>query len=192
MDLSAPGYETELLRFEPIRETHREVLRSAKVEKAVWKYMPALSGGTNLPKYLQSILQQVKAGQAAYYVLFRKSDDQFVGVSGFNEINRIHRRLRNHVSWHPPDLDAQQLYRATQYGMIKRAYDWRAKRMEWQINPKNDFLMQNLQTLNPKREAHFRSFERTAEGAWIDKIVFSMTRPELADAIERLEALIAD
>ncbi|NQY95909.1 MAG: hypothetical protein HRT82_02005 [Henriciella sp.] len=188
MGLSAPGYETSLLRFEPVSEKHREVLKQSAIEKSVWKYMPALSGGTNLKKYLMALLQSQIAGTAAYYVLFQKTDDAFVGLSGFNEINRIHRRLRNHISWHPPELDVTKLYRATQHGMIKRAYDWRAKRMEWQINPKNEFIMQNLQYLEPTREAHFRNYERTADGVWIDKIVYSMTRTEMAAAIERLEA----
>ena len=187
MDLAAPGYETDLLRFEPVGMQHRDVLRDSAIEKSVWKYMPALSGGTNLKKYLQALFQAQHAGVAAYYVLFQKSDNAFVGLAGFNEINRIHRRLRNHISWHPPDMDVIQLYRATQHGMLKRAYDWRAKRMEWQINPKNEFMMQNLQYFEPVREAHFRNFERTADGVWIDKIVYSMTRPELAAAIERLE-----
>lgn len=187
MDLAAPGYETDLLRFEPVGIQHRDVLRGSAIEKSVWKYMPALSGGTNLKKYLQALFQAQHAGSAAYYVLFRKSDNAFVGLAGFNEVNRIHRRLRNHISWHPPDLDVIQLYRATQHGMLKRAYDWRAKRMEWQINPRNEFMMQNLQYFEPVREAHFRNFERTADGVWIDKIVYSMTRPELAAAIERLE-----
>lgn len=187
MDLSAPGYETDLLRFEPVSESHRETLRDSAIEKSVWKYMPALSGGTNLKKYLLMLLQTHAQGAAAYYVLFQKSDGAFAGIAGFNEINRIHRRLRNHISWHPPEMDANRLYRATQYGMMKRAFDWGAKRMEWQINPRNDFIMHNLQALEPVREAHFRSFERTADGVWIDKIVFSMTRPELAAAIERLE-----
>jgi len=191
MDLSAPGYETDLLRFEPVSEAHRDVLRNSVIEKSMWKYMPALSGGTNVQKYMRAILQQQACGHAAYYVLFKKGDDQFAGIAGFNEINKIHRRLRNHISWHPPDLDAAYLYLATQYGMLKRAYDWRAKRMEWQINPKNDFLMQNLPQLAPQREAHFRNFERTADGEWIDKIVFSMTRPELASAIEKLETRLS-
>ncbi len=187
MDLSAPGYETALLRFEPVCDAHREFLRGPAIEKSLWKYMPALSGGTNLEKYLQALQTSQKAGVAANYVLFRKSDGAYGGIAGFNEINRIHRRLRNNISWHPPGMDAIHLYRAAQHGMIKRAYEWGAKRMEWQINPKNDFLMQNLQFLEPTREAHFRNFERTADGVWIDKIVFSMTRPELAAAIERLE-----
>ncbi|MCR9195614.1 MAG: hypothetical protein NXH88_12830 [Hyphomonas sp.] len=187
MDLSAPGYETALLRFEPVCDAHRDLLRGPAIEKSLWKYMPALSGGTNLENYLQALLQTQKAGIAAYYVLFQKSDGAYAGIAGFNEINRIHRRLRNNISWHPPDMDAIRLYQATQHGMMKRAYDWRAKRMEWQINPKNEFIMQNLQFLEPTREAHFRNFERTADGVWIDKIVYSMTRPELAAAIERLE-----
>ena len=187
MDLTAPGYETELLRFDPVGETHRDLLRESAIEKSVWKYMPALRGGTSLRKYMQALLDTQAAGVAAYYVLFRKSDGAFAGLAGFNEINRIHRRLRNHVSWHPPEMDVVHLYRATQHGMLKRAYAWRAKRMEWQIHPKNDFMMNNLDYLAPTREAHFRNFERTADGVWIDKIIFSMTRPELAAAIKRLE-----
>lgn len=190
MDLSAPGYETELLRYEPFRESHRELLRAPGIEKSMWKYMPALSGGTNLRKYLMAVLQSQARGEAAYYVLFCKADESFAGVCGFNEISRIHRRLRNHISWHPPERDSAKLYRVAQHGMFKRAYDWRAKRMEWQINPKNEFIMQNLQDLQPVREARFRNFERTADGVWVDKIVFSMTRPELAAAIERLESAL--
>ncbi len=188
MDLNATGYETDLLRFEVVSEAHRAVLRDSDIEKSVWKYMPALSGGTNLKKYMMALLQSQAMGAAAYYVLFTKSDGAFAGLAGFNEINKMHRRVRNHISWHPPFLDANQLYLATQHGMMKRAYEWRAKRMEWQINPNNDFIMQNLKQLNPAREAHFRQFERAADGVWIDKIVFSMTRPELAEAINSLEA----
>nr|WP_070961211.1 hypothetical protein [Hyphomonas sp. Mor2] len=187
MELCTPGYETDLLRFELVNDSHREILRTSTIEKSVWKYMPALSGGTNLKKYMQMLTQSYAAGRAAYYMVFQKSDSSFAGLAGFNEINRIHRRLRNHISWHPPDMDPDRLYRATQYGMLKRAYDWGAKRMEWQINPDNRFIMHNLQSLQPVQEAHFRNFERTADGVWIDKIVFSMTRPELAIAIERLE-----
>ena len=60
--------------------------------------------------------------------------------------------------------------------------------MEWQINPANAFIIANLTELNPTREAYLRHFERTADGVWIDKIIYSMTRPELADTLKRLEA----
>ena len=88
-------------------------------------------------------------------------------------------------------MDADDLYRATQHGMIKRAYLWRAKRIEWQINPENEFIMENLKWLNPTREAYFRNYERTANGVWIDKVVYSMTRPEMADALHRLDEALS-
>lgn len=191
MDLSAPGYETATLRFEPLSESHKAILRDSEIEEAVWKYMPALSGGSTLRKYLSVLMQAQSRGKAAYYVLFQKSDEAFVGICGFCEINKIHRRLRNHIVWHPPHMDTTRLYRASQFGMIERAYLWRAKRMEWQINPRNTFILQNLQSLNPTREAYLRNFERTVEGVWIDKIVFSMTRPEMAEAMHHLKASAA-
>jgi len=187
MDLSAPGYETERLRYEPLVEAHSAVLLNSEIEQSVWKYMPALRHGTNLRNYFDFLLNVQISGRSANYVLFRKADNQFVGLTGFSEINKIHRRLRNTIAWHPHELASEELYQAAQHGMLKRAYDWRAKRLEWQINPDNKFQMQHVASLNPTREAHFRNYERTAGGDWIDKIVFSMTRPELAAAIQTLE-----
>ena len=187
MDLSAPGYENGQLRFEPLSEAHADVLLNSDIEDAVWKWMPALPQGTSLRKYFDFILKAHSCGAAVFYVLFRKTDGEFVGITGFNEINKIHRRIRNMVAWHPPHLTSLELYQAGQHGMMERAYAWRAKRMEWQVNPENSYLMDHVTSLEPTREAYFRNFERTADGIWVDKVVFSMTRPELADAIRTLE-----
>mgnify|MGYP000238787391 CR=1 FL=1 len=186
MDLSAPGLENPMLRFEPIAERHRSIIFDSEIEKSVWKWMPALSGGTSLRNYFDSMLTAQSRGVAATFMLYRKSDDQFVGVTGFNDINKIHRRLRNAITWHPPDLATPELFQAGQLSMIQRAYDWRAKRLEWQINPNNDFILAGVTSLKPTEEALFRNFERTADGVWVDKVVYAMTRPEMADAIMRL------
>jgi len=71
--------------------------------------------------------------------------------------------------------------------MMERAYAWRAKRMEWQVNPENSYLMDHVTSLEPTREAYFRNFERTGGGIWVGMVVFSMPRPELAVAIRTLE-----
>ncbi|MEO1187832.1 MAG: hypothetical protein AAFW60_02070, partial [Pseudomonadota bacterium] len=61
------------------------------------------------------------------------------------------------------------------------------KRMEWQVNTSNDYILDQLSALAPTREALFRNFERTADGIWVDKEVFAMTRVEMADAINQLK-----
>lgn len=186
MDLTAPGLENPIVRLEPIAARHRGHIFASAIEESIWKWMPALPGGTNLENYFEYILKAQKCGLAATYVLFRQHDDAFAGVTGFNEINKIHRRVRNALAWHPPHLSTPELYQAGQLAMIQRAYDWRAKRIEWQVNTNNDYILTQLEAVNPTREALFRNYERTADGVWVDKAIYAMTRPEMAGAIHRL------
>lgn len=188
MELAAPGLKNSIVRLEPLDESHRDVIFDSSIEPSLWKWMPALPGGTSLGHYFKSMLYAQKCGLAATFVLFDQSSSDFVGITGFNEINKIHRRVRNAVTWHPPDLATSRLYRAGQLAMMERAYAWRAKRIEWQINTENKYRLRELAFINPTREALFRHFERTADGLWIDKIVFAMTRSEITDAIVRLKA----
>lgn len=191
MELSAAGLENATLRLEPVEAHHRSDIFASEIEASLWKWMPALRGGTSLSNYFDSILAAQSRGLAATFIVYRQSDNQFAGVTGFNEINKIHRRVRNAITWHPPEMATIELYQAGQLAMIERAYDWRAKRMEWQINPANEFMMSSLASLQPTREAVFRNYERTADGVWVDKAVFAMTRSEMADAIVRLKAALS-
>ncbi|MEM9178783.1 MAG: GNAT family protein [Pseudomonadota bacterium] len=187
MELSARGLENAIVRLEPLCAVHREIIFASEIEASVWKWMPALPGGTSLSNYFKAMLAAQKSGLAATFVLFLQSDNRFAGVTGFNEINKIHRRVRNALAWHPPDMATPELYQAGQHAMLKRAHDWRAKRMEWQVNTDNQYILRELDALAPTREALFRNYERTADGVWVDKEVFAMTRLELAETIKRLE-----
>lgn len=191
MELNAPGLENELVRLEPIGEQHWLTINTTEIQEAFWRWMPAQRGGASLRAYFDFILKAQAAGLAATFVLFRQSDGAFAGITGMNEINKLHRRVRIAIAWHPPELGSPELYKAGQLAMIQRAYDWRAKRVEWQVNTDNKFILEELAKIGPTREALFRNFERTADGVWVDKAIFSMTRPEMAQAIARLEREIA-
>lgn len=188
MELSTPGLENALVRFEPLTGEHRDLIFESKVEEAIWRWMPALPGGTNLQNYFEFMLAAQKCGRAVTFILFRQADNAFVGLTGFNEINKIHRRLRNALTWHPPHVESRELYLAGQMAMIQRAYAWRAKRLEWQLNTHNSYMLSGIKMLRATKDAQFRNYERTAEGVWVDKVVYSMTRPEMAETIERLDA----
>ncbi|MEO1552410.1 MAG: hypothetical protein AAFR82_00640 [Pseudomonadota bacterium] len=187
MELSAPGLENAIVRLEPLGAQHRDVIFASEIEESVWKWMPALPGGTSLNHYFKAMLAAQNKGLAVTFAVFQQSDGAFAGVTGFNQINKIHRRVRNALAWHPPHLATPELYQAGQLAMIERAYEWRAKRIEWQINTDNEYILRELGAIAPLREALFRQFERTADGVWVDKEVFAFTRPEMADAIRRLK-----
>ena len=191
MELSAPGLQNAIVRLDPITVAHRDVIFDSEIEDSIWKWMPALRGGSTLKNYFKFVLDLQKLGEMATFVLFRQSDGAFAGVTGFNEINKIHRRVRNALAWHPPSMANQKLYLAAQLAMIERAYEWRAKRIEWQVNTNNDFILEGLSAIRPTQEAVFRNFERTADGVWVDKAVFSLTRPEMVGVVARLKQSLA-
>lgn len=190
MSIISSGMENDLLRFEPLSDAHREVIFASDLETAIWKWMPALPKGANLASYYKHMLAAQEQEERVTYVLFRKSDNAFCGLTGFSEIDRTHRKVRNALAWHPPDKDPLKKYLFGQISMIERAYDWGAKRLEWRVNTKNDFILSGMERIGAKKEATLRNFERTAQGTWADKAVFALTRPEMQPTIERLNALI--
>ncbi|MEO0548588.1 MAG: hypothetical protein AAFZ91_01615 [Pseudomonadota bacterium] len=192
MDLDAPDLASDLLRLDILNETHREILRTSDIETALWLWMPAIPGGTHFNNYFDYMLKMQASGLTVLYVVLRKSDDRFMGLTGFGEINRLHRRLRNLLAWYPPDVFEPRLYASSQLAMLRRAQDWGAKRIEWQVNTKNTFVLEQLEIIAPTREALLRNYERAADGEWTDKIVFSLIRDEIEAAAQRLETLLAE
>ena len=177
-----------MLRFEPLAEHHRELILSSDLQFAVWKWMPAVPGGSRVEAYFDYKLDRQKKGAHATFLLYRQSDDTLAGITGFDRISTNHRRVRNALAWHPPELTDQTLYLFGQLGMMERAYEWGAKRIEWRVNVENTFIMEQLKAVGPKQEALLRNYERMADGTWVDKAVFSFTREEMRARIAELRA----
>lgn len=194
MTLNDPGLENRRLRFEPLYEAHRDVLNTPETIAAIWKWMPPLTDGTNFDNYFDFMLAAQAHGAVAAFVLFDREKGTWEGITGFDTISRQHRRVRIAFAWHPPATFEPEIFQLTQLSMIKRAMDWRAKRIEWQVYSKNTFFLEHLEALGPTREAVLRQEIRMADGSWADKIVFSMINQEPEQAIRRLapEMLVSE
>ncbi|MDJ0922166.1 MAG: GNAT family protein [Henriciella sp.] len=188
MDLAAPGLESDLLRLDVLNEGHRATLKSSTIETALWLWMPAIPGGTHFDSYFDYMMKMQQAGMVVLYLLSFKSDGGFAGLTGFGEINRLHRRVRNLLAWYPPELFEPKLYLSSQLAMLRRAQSWGVRRIEWQLNTRNKFMLEQIERIGPKREAVLRNYERVADGSWTDKIVFSLIRNEIEEAAQRMEA----
>jgi len=187
MKLEDPGLENAALRFVPLEAAHRDLVLQSGVEDAIWRWMPALRGGVSFAQYFDFMIQAQGQGLYTSFALFKKNDDQFLGITGYTDTNKQHRRTRIAMVWFAPELFEPVLYTYAQLGLIQRAYDWGARRIEWSLNPDNTFMMTQLETIGPTKEATLRNYERLASGQWADKVVFSMLRPEMAEAIKTLQ-----
>ncbi len=183
----ADGLENEFIRLEPIDEVHRQKVLTPQLADAIWRWMPPLPKGTSMDSYYSFLLKQHDLGTVFSYVLFRKSDNAYAGIVGFDGIMKLHRRLRSAFAWHPPAISSPRLYGCGQLAMIELAYGWGANRIEWRVNTANQFITRNLEEIvAPKKEALLRNYERMADGNWADKAIFSLVRPEIKPTLDRM------
>jgi hypothetical protein len=151
--------------------------------------MPALSGSKRFEDYVNFFLKAQKLKLYTGFVMYRKSDDALVGFTAFTDTNRLHRRTRIAVTWFEPGIYTPELFDSMTLGLLQRASDWGARRVEWSINPKNDFWMENVTRIAPNHEATLRNYERMADGQWADKAVYSFIDAEIKTAIIRLREM---
>ena len=77
------------------------------------------------------------------------------------------------------------MFRHMQTLMIKAALDWRAKRIEWRVEDRNERVLSLLESVGATKEGVLRNYLRHADGTWVNIAIFSMMRPE-AEAYVRM------
>ncbi len=191
MDLHAPGLKNAVVRLELLGPEHRETLRGSGAVDAMWRWMPFVPNGNDFDNYFDYTLQIKASGDAAPFAVFEQSTGEFAGVVGFYDFSRIHRRVQIGNVWHPPHMRGGPVFPATQALMIRRALDWRAKRITWIANVRNAKISAAYERLGAVKEGVLRSAMRLTDGSWADLALYSMMPIEAEAALRRIEALWA-
>ena len=186
MDFNDPGLENDIVRLTKAGAEHKELLRASTID-SMWKWMPVLPSGTSFESYFSEIIALRDAGVLYPYLVTRVSDNRFAGLTAFVDLNKTHRRLRIGLSWHPEDMRGTHIFPATQLVMIKRAFDCRVRRIEWQLDERNGRAISALEKLGVTNEGTLRHYYRLAGGDWANVTVFSLLSEESAETIRRLE-----
>lgn len=196
MELGAPGLQTALIRLEPLDEQHREFLQTSGAAEHMWTSMPLIATGTNLDAYFDHSIRMAKLGTGQAMAAIRLSDEGMVGLAAFLNPNRMNRRTRIGYNWIEPSLRGSDIAQHIHYLMLKRAYQWRARRVAWWLSEKNDRAIASVEKLGAVREGVLRQHTRFADGSWADLVVLSLVGDEIRDAMaalgEQIEARATD
>ncbi|MEM1087952.1 MAG: GNAT family protein [Pseudomonadota bacterium] len=186
MDLNAPGLASALIRLDPLSEDHREALRRTEAVEHMWISMPAIQRGAGFDVYFDYMLRSAAQNEAYPLAILDPNDhDRFIGVTAFLDPSKLHRRVRLGYTWIDPHLRGRGLFDAVKTEMIKRAIDWGARRIEWQIEAPNSRALSAIERLGAQQEGLLRQHTKLADGTWVDVIVLSLLR-------EEAKALISD
>ncbi|MEL7480618.1 MAG: GNAT family protein [Pseudomonadota bacterium] len=187
-ELTDPGFETDTLRFKLLAEDDKDTIIQSGAIRAMWDWLPALPGkGTSFDAYHAHTMAERKAGQFFPFVIFHKRDDSLVGGMCFLNPSRTHRRVTIGYLWIMPEHRGSGMFEMIQTGIIRRAYDWRAKRIVWPADTQNKALITALERMGVPREGVLRSFERLNTGRWSDVAIYAAVREEIPTILSQLE-----
>ncbi len=184
MALDDKGLENDWVRLAVFRPEHLNDLQASGAAEAMWAWMPTIPRGTNLRAYVEHVDILRKAGDSLPFAVYRTQDGRFAGLSGFEVINRTHRRLRIGMMWHPEEMRGGPVFPATQHLLVGRALEWGARRIDWLVPVEAVAACRAVEGLGALREGVLRSYLRMADGRWMDMVAYSMLREE-AEAAHR-------
>ncbi|MEO9971464.1 MAG: GNAT family protein [Hyphomonadaceae bacterium] len=200
MQLNAPNFENPWLTAcsvgsaeLPFDEAFMDLLRDAGAEDAMWKWLPRISaGGTSFESYCKRVKVLTEDKKIFPMVCRRKSDDGFVGGATFVNHSRTHRMVQIGLVWLTKERRDWIHFLALQELMIRRAFDWGAKRVVWHVVPQNEKMALAVEQMGVTNEGLLRSVYRMNDGSWSDMSVYSLVQDEIPQALERLCETLED
>ncbi len=192
MKLDAPGLETGLVRLEPFEARHRAGLLASGAQEDLWHLMPTIPAGNTLPAYFDHTTRLASLGAGQGYAVLCQDTGAFIGFAAFVTPNRLHRRIRVGYTWLEKARRGGPSALHVQYLLIRRATEWRARRVEWMMSVRSERGAAMLDRLGIAREGILRQYSRMADGSWEDVIVFSLVGDELRAMLAGLETELGE
>lgn len=192
MELDAPGLETGLIRLEPLGERHRSDLLACGAQDDLWRLMPTIPAGNTLPAYFEHTTRLPVNGAGQGYAVIEQATGSFIGFAAYVAPNKLHRRIRIGYAWIEKARRGGVIATHIQYLMIRRAADWRARRVEWMMSTRSERAAAQLDRWGITREGILRQYSRMADGSWGDVIVYALVGDEVRAMLARLEAELGE
>lgn len=192
MDLSDPDLENDLVSLEILGPDRKGLVEKSGVIPAMWDWMPMLpKRGTSFNAYFEHTMCEAKAGRQVPFLAFRKSDNVFVGGAAFVSPSQTHRSVEIGYLWITPDMRGTHAFAAMQAALVRRAMEWRARRIVWKVDTENTAFMRSMDRMGVTREGVLRSYARLNAGRWSDMAIYAAVRDEIPFVLSRLESFLA-
>lgn len=186
MELSAPGLETNLIRLDPYEESHHEALRNIDLINHIWSATPLIPTGTSFDAYFNHTLRLGELGTGLGLAVINRREERLIGCAAFLNPNRLHRHVTCGRIWLEQACRGSGLVKHVQYLMLKRALEWRARRVQWMFSTRSAQAIEGVERLGATREGIMRQYLRVADGSWADIVVQSLVGEEIRSGMRKL------
>lgn len=189
MRLSATTMTLARVRLEPVDQTHRDGLRAAAADPALWRWWPRPGLDRAFDAGATWLDGEVNAGRMIAFTVFM--DERIVGQSCYLAIRPDHAGVEIGHTWYAGDVHATNVNPAAKHMLLSHAFACGAERVELKTDAANARSRGAILKLGAQFEGIFRHHLRRPDGSWRDTAWYSILSTEWPAVKAGLEARLA-
>jgi RimJ/RimL family protein N-acetyltransferase len=186
--------EGELVRLEPLAESHLETLVDVGLDPDIWDLNPrVIRTRDHLAAYIDTALAEATTGSSVPFAIVLKANGHAIGSSRFGNIDRQHRRLEIGWTWIGRNWWRTGVNTECKLLLLSHAFeDLGCARVELKTDTVNRRSRNAMLRLGATEEGTLRKHMLTETGRWRDTVYYSILDDEWPDVRAQLEAKQAE
>lgn len=185
--------ENDFVRLEPIEERHREALRAAGDDPALWRFASVNQHNADFDSWMDDRLAARDRGGDIAFVIFVKESDECAGSSSYLAINLANKRLEIGWTWYARKFWAGAVNPSCKRLLMGHAFEGLdLNRVELKLDATNSRSWKAVERLGARHEGVHRHHMVMPDGRLRDTAWFSVLRAEWPGVRDGLDARLAE
>ncbi len=189
VQLARVSLQNNFVRLDPIEESHREGLRAAAADRAIWNYW--VRDVSDWDAAFSEQLAKEHAGEWLHFTVFDRTSGAIAGQTCFLELRLAHGGVEIGGTWYARHAQGGPINPASKLLLLTHAFESGAERVELKTDALNARSRAAVAKLGATFEGVHRKHMRRADGSMRDSAYFSLIREEWPAVRARLEARLA-
>jgi RimJ/RimL family protein N-acetyltransferase len=172
--------ENDQVRLVPLKETHREPLRTIAIDPDIWRYFVSrVDSEAEFDAFFDATLADHRSGRRVVLVVIDKRTHRVAGSMSFGNLSEADSRLEIGWSWLGRDFRGAGINRWAKFLLLKHAFEvLGAQRVEFKTDVRNIRARRGLRNIGAVEEGVLRSFNPMPDGRRRDAVYYSVLAAE--------------
>lgn len=179
------------VQLEPIAPKHKDELRAAANDPAIWRYMP-INGASDFEAWWKNANDEMAGGGRIPFAVRRLTDNTMLGSTSYMNIVPAHARAEIGWTWYAPAAQGTVVNAEAKLLLLANAFEACGyHRIELKTDSTNARSRAAILKLGAREEGIFRGHMWMPHGYWRDTVWYSILADEWPAVKSRLEARLA-
>jgi RimJ/RimL family protein N-acetyltransferase len=187
MRIEPQTHTGRFVRLEPISEGHRELLRAAADDPAIWRFMPTRGYGLYFDRFFDDLLAWHGEKSWIAHTVRRLSDNEVIGQTCYLNIDSGNARVEIGGTWYVAAARGTAVNPECKLLLMSAAFAAGARRVELKTDARNAASRAAILKLGAVEEGALRRHTLMWDGHVRDTVYFSVLDHEWAAVRAGLE-----